>query len=58
MDCLSIQVEGSPEQESAGGHSPQDIWRLNYLWSLLRQLQEAKKLVEEDIQGLIDSLVL
>ena len=40
----------------------QDGWKVDYLRSLLRQLQEAKKLVEEDkrkyIQGLIDSLVL
>ena len=41
---------------------PQDVWRLNYLRSLLRQLQEARHLVLEErmvfIQSLIDSLAL
>ena len=41
---------------------PQDAWKIEYLKSLLSQLQVAKQLVQEDrikyIQGLIDSLVL
>ena len=41
---------------------PQDAWKLPYLRSLLRQLQEAKHLVQEDrvkqTQDLIDSLVI
>ena len=41
---------------------PQDAWKLPYLRSLLRQLQEAKYLVQEDrvkqTQNLIDSLVI
>ena len=41
---------------------PQDVWKMEYLSSLLRQLQEAKHMVQEAkvtyIQGLIDSLVL
>ena len=40
----------------------QDVWRVDYLKSLLGQLQEAQQLVQEDkityIQDLIDSLVL
>ena len=40
----------------------QDVWKVDYLRSLLGQLQEAKQLVHEDridyIQDLIDSLVL
>ena len=41
---------------------PQDVWKMEYLRSLLRQLQEAKHIVQKDrvtyLQGLIDSLVL
>ena len=40
---------------------PQEAWKIEYLKSLLSQLQVAKQLVQEDrikyIQGLIDSLV-
>ena len=40
----------------------QDVWKVEYLKSLLGQLQVAKQLVQEDridyIQDLIDSLVL
>ena len=39
----------------------QEVWKVEYLGSLLRQMQEAKYLVQGDrvtyIQGLVDSLV-